>query len=151
MTDASGAVCSFCGRSASEAGPLIETQGRRICKDCSRIASNLAEDQRDGRILHDGSLEIGRFAADVELAQRIGRATLERYPFVPLAVRDDHVVLAVASFEALNDLKEIVLDALGQMAATDRQRDVVDFVLAGPEAILSKITPLFTVDPERER
>jgi len=61
------------------------------------------------------------------------------------------VVLAVAGLDALNDLKQIVLDAHRQMAADERQRDVVDFVLARPEAIMDKIASIFTADPEPER
>jgi hypothetical protein len=59
---APGPHCSFCGREAAQAGPLVEGQGPRgaggafICRDCVEMARTIFEQLHErppGDTLHD--------------------------------------------------------------------------------------------------
>jgi hypothetical protein len=59
---AQGPRCSFCGREAAEAGPLVEGQGPQgaggafICRDCVELARTIFEQLQQlqpGDTLHD--------------------------------------------------------------------------------------------------
>ena len=111
------AVCSFCGRSGRDSGPLVEgPKGVYICPDCIRAANNVVQEER--RRTRRGPSSLGRIPAPREI-----KDFLDLY-----VIGQDRAKKAVA-VAVHNHYKRL---ALGEAGEDDVEIEKSNLLLIGP-------------------
>jgi ATP-dependent Clp protease ATP-binding subunit ClpX len=111
------AVCSFCGRSGRDSGPLVEgPRGIYICPDCIRAANNVVQEER--RRTRRGPSSLGRIPTPREI-----KDFLDLY-----VIGQDRAKKAVA-VAVHNHYKRL---ALGEAGEDDVEIEKSNLLLIGP-------------------